>query len=88
MATATQVAQPEKKERPSYEAIKRYMRATVMEGICVDDGEVNSTRLAEDAADHFNDFVNADFDIDERYFEAAFEIFEWYFRSVQAGRIK
>lgn len=82
------VAQPAKRQHPTDRAIKAYMHATVLEGYFVANGVVNCTLLAEDTADHFNDFENANYDIAELYFTLAFHAAVWYSRQVESGRIK
>lgn len=73
--------------RPTDYTITNYMKDTVREGICVDGGEVHCTRLAEDAADHFNDFVDSEYNIDERYFEIALKVSDWYLIQKEVGRL-
>ena len=59
---------------PSDAEIKTYMRNNLeyfVDNACFD---VNATLLAEDAAEYFEDYVNDDYDIDEKYFEIAAKI--------------
>ena len=58
----------------SYKEIKRYMQANVEDLVDWKTNEVNMTTLAEDACSHFHDYENDDFEINQRYFDIAYEV--------------
>ena len=55
--------------------IRQYMRTIVEEHRDITTGEVNTTTLAEDACQHFDDYGPApEHEIPDKYFEFAYEI--------------
>ena len=57
--------------------IMTYMNQNVNDHVDPLTGEVNHTLLAEDACQHFNDYIGED-EIPEKYFEYAIEVADRY----------
>lgn len=53
--------------------IRKYMEQNVEDHVDWKTNEVNSTTLAEDACNHFNDFED-DFSIDQTYYDIAIQV--------------